>query len=56
MDSATGQSRGTGFVCFWNLADANKVVEQSNVIRTEMAGATEAPIVRRTAPPSSSAS
>ncbi len=56
MDAATGRSRGTGFVCFWNLADADQVVEQSNIIRTELAGATEAPVVRHTVPPSSSAS
>jgi nucleolar protein 4 len=56
MDTATGRSRGTGFVCFWNLADADKVVEQSNIIRTELAGATEAPVVRHTTPPPSPAS
>lgn len=55
MDVATDRSRGTGFVCFWNLADADKVVEQSNIIRTEMAGASEAPVVRHTAPPPSPA-
>ncbi|KAH9067876.1 hypothetical protein EDB87DRAFT_1678266 [Lactarius vividus] len=47
MDAATGRSRGTGFVCFWNLTDADKVVEQSNIIRTELAGATEAPIPKK---------
>ena len=56
MDTATGRSRGTGFVCFWNLADADKVVEQSDIIRTELAGAPEASVVRHTAPPSSPAS
>ena len=56
MDAATGRSRGTGFVCFWNLADADKVVEQSNIVRTELAGATEAPVVRHTTPPSFPAS
>ncbi|KAI9465856.1 hypothetical protein BJY52DRAFT_1220576 [Lactarius psammicola] len=47
MDAATGRSRGTGFVCFWNLADADKVVEQSNIIRSELAGATEAPVPKK---------
>ena len=55
MDAATGRSRGTGFVCFWNLADADKVVEQSDIIRTELAGAPEAPVVRHTTSPSSPA-
>jgi nucleolar protein 4 len=56
MDAATGRSRGTGFVCFWNLADADKVVEQSDIIRTELAGAPEAAVVRHTAPSLSPAS
>ncbi|KAH8996680.1 hypothetical protein EDB92DRAFT_1933612 [Lactarius akahatsu] len=47
MDAATGRSRGTGFVCFWNLTDADKVVEQSDIIRTELAGATEAPVPKK---------
>ena len=46
MDAATGRSRGTGFVCFWNLADADKVVEQSDIIRSELAGDPEAAVVR----------
>lgn len=56
MDAATGRSRGTGFVCFWNLVDADKVVEQSDIIRSELAGAPEAVVVRYTALPSSPAS
>lgn len=47
MDAETGRSRGTGFVCFWNLADADKVVEQSNIIRTELAGAPEAAVSKK---------
>lgn len=47
MDAATGRSRGTGFVCFWNLTDADKVVEQSDIIRTELAGATETPVPKK---------
>ncbi|KAE8268331.1 hypothetical protein A4X09_0g4012 [Tilletia walkeri] len=27
MDKATGRSRGTGFVCFWNKTDADRVLE-----------------------------
>ncbi|KAI9451346.1 hypothetical protein F5148DRAFT_1003752 [Russula earlei] len=42
MDTATSRSRGTGFVCFWNRADADSVVEQSNMIRADMTGAVEA--------------
>jgi len=46
VDAATGRSRGTGFVCFWNRADADSVVEQSNMIRADMTGASEATLVR----------
>ncbi|KAJ6618251.1 hypothetical protein B0H10DRAFT_2029966 [Mycena sp. CBHHK59/15] len=38
MDFATGRSRGTGFACFWNKEDADKVVEQSDLLRTETTG------------------
>jgi len=46
VDSATGRSRGTGFVCYWNRADADSVVEQSNIIRADMTGDSEATLVR----------
>ena len=46
VDAATGRSRGTGFVCFWNRADADSVVEQSNMIRAEMTGDSESTLVR----------
>lgn len=46
MDTATGRSRGTGFACFWNRADADSVVETSNSIRTDMTGAVVATLVR----------
>lgn len=46
MDAATGRSRGTGFACFWNRADADSVVEQSNIIRADMTGDSEATLVR----------
>jgi len=35
MDHETGRSRGTGFVCFWNVGDADKVVEKSDLVRRE---------------------
>lgn len=38
LDHATGRSRGTGFACFWNLEDADKVVEQSEILRMETTG------------------
>ena len=46
MDTATGRSRGTGFACFWNRADADSVVEKSNSIRADMTGAVVATLVR----------
>ncbi|KAJ7184156.1 hypothetical protein C8R46DRAFT_451512 [Mycena filopes] len=42
MDPSTGRSRGTGFACFWNREDADKVVEQSELLRMETTGS-EAP-------------
>jgi nucleolar protein 4 len=38
LEPATGRSRGTGFACFWNKEDADKVVEQSDLLRTETMG------------------
>lgn len=35
MDPATGRSRGTGFACFWNKEDADKVLEQAEILRNE---------------------
>lgn len=46
VDAATGRSRGTGFVCFWNRVDADSVVEQSELIRADMTGGAEATLVR----------
>ena len=37
-DPATGRSRGTGFACFWNKEDADKVVDQSEILRSETTG------------------
>ncbi|KAF5390917.1 hypothetical protein D9757_004059 [Collybiopsis confluens] len=42
MDPETGRSRGTGFACFWNKEDADKVIEQSDLLKSET-GLTEAP-------------
>ncbi|KAJ7470400.1 hypothetical protein FB451DRAFT_1253606 [Mycena latifolia] len=42
MDFSTGRSRGTGFACFWNKEDADKVVQQSELLRMETTGS-EAP-------------
>ncbi|TBU55534.1 RNA-binding domain-containing protein [Dichomitus squalens] len=38
MDHATGRSRGTGFACFWNKEDADKAIEQSDILRAETVG------------------
>jgi len=38
MDHETGRSRGTGFVCFWNVEDADKAVEKSDLLRLETTG------------------
>jgi len=40
MDYETGRSRGTGFVCFWNVEDADKAVEKSDLLRLETTGST----------------
>jgi len=46
MDPSTGRPRGTGFACFWNVADADTVVEQSSLLRSEMTG-TAAPLAKK---------
>ncbi|RPD65456.1 RNA-binding domain-containing protein [Lentinus tigrinus ALCF2SS1-7] len=38
MDHDSCRSRGTGFVCFWNKEDADKAIEQSNILRAETVG------------------
>ena len=38
MDPVTGRSRGTGFACFWNKEDADKVIQQSELLRSETTG------------------
>ena len=34
-DLETGRSRGTGFVCFWRKEDADKAIEQSELLKAE---------------------
>ncbi|KAK7035201.1 RNA recognition motif-containing protein [Paramarasmius palmivorus] len=41
MDPETGRSRGTGFACFWNKEDADKAIEQSELLKAETIGNTE---------------
>ncbi|KAF9223106.1 RNA-binding domain-containing protein [Gyrodon lividus] len=38
VDPETERSRGTGFACFWNKEDADKVIEQSEMLRLETTG------------------
>ncbi|KIJ16203.1 hypothetical protein PAXINDRAFT_176279 [Paxillus involutus ATCC 200175] len=38
VDPETDRSRGTGFACFWNREDADKVIEQSEILRSETMG------------------
>ena len=35
MDHETGRSKGTGFVCFWGVEDADKVIEKSDLLHLE---------------------
>ncbi|KAL7423249.1 RNA recognition motif-containing protein [Cryptotrichosporon argae] len=35
IDKATGRSRGTGFACFWNTADADAAIAESERIQAE---------------------
>ncbi|KAH9950747.1 RNA-binding domain-containing protein [Amylocystis lapponica] len=48
MDHDSGRSRGTGFVCFWNKTDADKAVEQSDILRAETTG--DKPVVPKKNP------
>ena len=38
MDAATGRTRGTGFACFWKKEDADRAVEQSEILRAQTTG------------------
>ncbi|KAF8493329.1 hypothetical protein JB92DRAFT_3234511 [Gautieria morchelliformis] len=35
LDAATGRSRGTGFVCFWNKEDADRAIQQAELLTSE---------------------
>ncbi|EIN04750.1 hypothetical protein PUNSTDRAFT_146379 [Punctularia strigosozonata HHB-11173 SS5] len=35
IDPETGRCRGTGFACFWNKEDADKAIEQSELLKAE---------------------
>ncbi|KAK8846604.1 hypothetical protein IAR55_005690 [Kwoniella newhampshirensis] len=35
MDKFTGRSRGTGFVCFWNVEHANEAIEEAERVTRE---------------------
>lgn len=43
VDSETERPRGTGFACFWNKEDADKAIEQSEILRSETMG-TQTPV------------
>ena len=36
MDRDSGRSRGTGFVCFWNLDDADTCIEEADRMRDDL--------------------
>lgn len=36
VDADTGRSRGTGFVSFWRLEDANSCIEQAERIKSDL--------------------
>ncbi|KIJ52673.1 hypothetical protein M422DRAFT_223344 [Sphaerobolus stellatus SS14] len=38
MDPASGRSRGTGFACFWNKEDADKAIQQAELLKLETGG------------------
>lgn len=45
MDKATNKPKGTGFVCYWDKADADQVLETARAIESE-SGATGANAIR----------
>ncbi|KAL5483572.1 NOP4 [Sanghuangporus weigelae] len=42
IDAETGRSRGTGFVCFWRKEDADKAIQQSDLLNREAGISTSA--------------
>ncbi|KAF8526462.1 hypothetical protein JB92DRAFT_3108260 [Gautieria morchelliformis] len=38
LDAATGRSRGTGFVCFWYKEDADRAIQQAELLTAETGG------------------
>ncbi|KAF8575021.1 RNA-binding domain-containing protein [Ramaria rubella] len=47
MDPATGRSRGTGFVCFWNKEDADRAIQQAELLNAETGGATVTTAIKK---------
>lgn len=45
IDKATGRSRGTGFVCFWNVEHANAAIDEAQRVASET-GANSVPVSR----------
>lgn len=43
MDKATGRSRGTGFVCFWNIEHADAAIAEAERVAQET-GANSMPV------------
>ncbi|KAF8515688.1 hypothetical protein BU17DRAFT_76796 [Hysterangium stoloniferum] len=38
LDAESGRSRGTGFACFWNKEDADKAIQQAELLQAETGG------------------
>ncbi|KAF9050815.1 hypothetical protein BDZ89DRAFT_1057238, partial [Hymenopellis radicata] len=45
VDPESERSRGTGFACFWERDDADKVIQQSDLLKSETMGST--PVVKK---------
>ncbi len=45
VDPETERSRGTGFACFWERDDADKVIQQSDLLKSETMGSV--PVVKK---------
>ncbi|KAG1780011.1 hypothetical protein EV702DRAFT_1276933 [Suillus placidus] len=54
VEPGTERSRGTGFVCFWNKEVADKVIEQSEILRAETMGSQQnSPVILPNTPAAS---